>query len=158
MTQEREQYASDYNCTNRRSCWKWKWPRQSIHNFHKYHLQVLVQTFISYLLIWRQKVCASVCGTAPRIHIRSLTDREDVNPRCLIATETIFPSFEFTEPLPIRGAHLFHFHTLNPIHLHSLWCIYPEHVPFLSLTIKPSAWGEPLLWRAWTRKSAYTGN
>lgn len=64
----------------------------------------------------------------------------------VVATETISPSLEFTELFPIRRAHLFHFHTLNPIHLHSPWCTYPEHAPFLSLTIIPSARGELVLW------------
>ena len=57
----------------------------------------------------------------------------------VIATETIFPSLEFTELFPIRGAHLFHFHALNPIHLHSPLSTSSEHVPVLRLTIIPFA-------------------
>lgn len=138
-----------------------KWPRQSIGMFLQMSSSECSHRFWSHiwqnedkrplLLVWHHAIDSHYACDWWSGSIEFLIP-------AFTATETILASLEFTELFPIRGEHLFHFHTLSPIHLHCLWCTYPEHVPFLSLTIIPCAWRHSQLWGAWTRKSAYTGN
>lgn len=156
MTLESERCTAEHSGTNGELL---KWPWQSIAMFIFVQMSSLKWSHRLWSHIWQyeDKRPLRACA-APRHRFTLGAWLTEFLILAFTATETIVSSLKFTGLFPVRGEHLFHFHTLSPIHLHCLWRTYPEHVPFLSLTIMPCAWRHSQLWGAWTSKSAYTGN